>query len=55
MRGGAGAGAFREGGETKPKDDNMSSVRSIQGSTKSELVVESDCLPARRFLVAFSS
>jgi hypothetical protein len=52
---GAGVGFFREGGEAVSRDDKISSVRSIQGSTELEFAVESDCLPPRRFFVDFSS
>jgi hypothetical protein len=48
-------GVFREGGEAVSKVDNISSVRSSQGSTELEFAVLSDCLPPRRFFVAFSS
>jgi len=48
---GAGAGVFCEGGEAVPREDNISSVRSSQGS----LATESDGLLPRRFLVAFST
>lgn len=52
---GAGAGVFREGGETVSREDSISSVRSSQGSTELKFAVVSDCLPPRRFFVAFSS
>jgi hypothetical protein len=52
---GTGTGVFREGGEAVSREDNTSSVRSSQGSTELEFVVESDCRPPRRFFVAFSS